>query len=56
MISNSKKVAILLNPLKMSEPIPADTDFSEGIYIGKTVLYRLPFFLNTNRLVNPHHL
>ncbi|MCL4389402.1 DUF87 domain-containing protein [Candidatus Marsarchaeota archaeon] len=54
MISNSKKVAALLNPLKMSEPVPTDADFDGGIYIGKTLLYRLPFFLNTNRLVNPH--
>ncbi len=54
MISNSINVARLLDVFMGSEPAPKNNDIVEGIYVGKTLAYNLPFFLNSSRLINPH--
>ncbi len=48
--SNSKRAALYHGIFSQSEPMPDEN----GIYIGKTLLYKLPFFLDLDSLVNPH--
>jgi DNA helicase HerA-like ATPase len=54
MISNSINAAKLLTVFMASEPAPEDDDITDGIYVGKTLVYNLPFFLNNSKLINPH--
>ncbi len=49
--SNSKSVSKILYMGSMSEPL---TDPETGIYFGKTRIYKLPFFIDVNALINPH--
>jgi type IV secretory pathway VirB4 component len=51
MRSNSKAVAGAIAVYKMSEPLSTD---ASGIYLGKTSVYKLPFYLDCSRLINPH--
>lgn len=51
MKSNSKAVARTIALYEMSEPVSTTTD---GIYLGKTMVYRLPFYLDNSNLINPH--
>jgi len=52
--SNSRKAAIYSNIFPMSEPPLEEEDQEGGLYVGKTSIYKLPFFLNQDRLINPH--
>jgi len=50
--TDSKAVALQLAVMDQSEP---EADLScDGVYVGKTLRYRLPFFLDNTKLVNPH--
>ena len=51
MKSNSRAVAGAIALYKMSEPVSAS---ASGIYLGKTMVYKLPFYLDTTDLINPH--
>ncbi len=50
-LSNSRTA---VKPLCIFNPSEQEGENGEGIYIGKTQLYRIPFFLDTDRLLNPH--
>ncbi len=52
--SNSIKAAMYVDIFSPSEHPFEEGDFTNGIYIGKTAIYRQPFFLNPDSLVNPH--
>lgn len=54
MISNSVNATKLLNVFMGSEPVPEEDEIVDGVYVGKTLLYNLPFFLNSSKLMNPH--
>jgi hypothetical protein len=51
-VSNSKLVSENLCAEAMSEPLAEPG--KNGIYMGKTRIYRMPFYLDTGRLINPH--
>ncbi|MCL5106337.1 MAG: ATP-binding protein, partial [Candidatus Marsarchaeota archaeon] len=54
-ISNSKKAAENAHMKQMSEPdIRTMQESSGGIYLGKTLVYGLPFFLDVSVLTSPH--
>ncbi len=54
-ISNSKKLINSIPLQVMSEPdLKNDEDYLNGIYLGKTKIYNIPFFLNLNLLTSPH--
>ncbi len=48
---NSQSVAGAISIYKMSEPVSATTS---GVYLGKTAIYKLPFYLDSSVLINPH--
>jgi hypothetical protein len=50
-LSNNQKASKLISIFKQSEPITLN---AKGIYIGKTRNYNLPFFLDSDELMNPH--
>ncbi|MEM3827478.1 MAG: DUF87 domain-containing protein, partial [Candidatus Micrarchaeaceae archaeon] len=50
-ISNSRIAAGRICIFRPSEPCGSEEG---GIYIGRSLIYRLPFFLDASRLVNPH--
>ncbi len=50
--TDSKAVALQCTVISQSEP-EADMQ-CDGVYLGKTLKYRLPFFLDNTKLVNPH--
>ncbi|MEM0148003.1 MAG: ATP-binding protein [Candidatus Micrarchaeaceae archaeon] len=49
-ISNTNRISKIFRIIKASEEVVS----TEGIYIGKTTLYSLPFFINPSLTVNPH--
>ncbi len=49
---NSKAAACAINMALMSEPLPNPEP--PAIYLGKTMIYKLPFYLNCSALINPH--
>ncbi len=49
--SNSRDLARLFYTEMMSEPV---SNHESGVYIGRSGIYRLPFYLDTGALVNPH--
>ena len=51
-VSNSRLVGSNICMEGMSEPQPEPGE--SGVYMGKTRIYRAPFYLDTDRLVNPH--
>lgn len=51
--SNSKRAAQYCRVLGMTEPALDDSTV-DGVYVGKTRLYGMPFFLEPDKLVNPH--
>jgi hypothetical protein len=51
MKSNSKSIAGAICLYKMSEPASSEP---HGIYLGKTMIYGLPFYLDHTSLINPH--
>jgi hypothetical protein len=51
--SNSKMAARYCRVLGMTEPV-VDDSIVDGVYVGKTKLYGMPFFLEPDKLVNPH--
>src|SRR5208283_3881850 len=51
MKSNSRAVAGTIAVYKMSEPV---STMPAGIYMGKTMVYKLPFYLNYSDMINPH--
>ena len=51
--SNSKRAAWYCRVLAMTEPALDDCAI-DGVYVGKTKLYGMPFFLEPDKLVNPH--
>ena len=51
--SNSKRAAQYCRVLGMTEPALDDCAV-DGIYVGRTKLYKMPFFLEPDKLVNPH--
>ncbi len=54
-ISNSKEVIGKIYMKQMSEPdIRTIEESSTGIYLGKTLIYSLPFFLDVSVLTSPH--
>ncbi|MGC8648748.1 MAG: ATP-binding protein [Candidatus Micrarchaeia archaeon] len=50
-LSNNQKASRMISIFNQSEPL---TSNAKGIYIGKTKLYNLPFFLDPDELMNPH--
>ncbi len=54
MKTNSKALAPYCGIFYPSEPEMDDDSSVCGVYIGKTSFYKVPFFLDTNKLVNPH--
>ena len=50
--ANSKTAAAYCNVIGQSEPQPSYSP--NGIYIGKTQVYKIPFFLDGDSLINPH--
>ncbi|EET90412.1 MAG: DUF87 domain-containing protein [Candidatus Micrarchaeales archaeon] len=53
-ISNSRALSASLPIVRMSEPVFDGKDLDEGVYLGNTKIYGMPFLLNTGKLVNPH--
>ncbi|MCL4383026.1 MAG: ATP-binding protein [Candidatus Marsarchaeota archaeon] len=54
-ITNSKTLINSIPIERMSEPIIKNIeDYFNGIYLGKTKIYNIPFFLNLNLLTSPH--
>lgn len=53
-ISNSKAASRVLSIIKMSEEPYDNEDITNGIYIGKTQVYKIPFLLNLEKLLNRH--
>jgi hypothetical protein len=52
--SNSKEASKYAKAFQMTEePFDAE-DVNNGIYLGKTLIYKIPFLLNFDKLVNPH--
>jgi hypothetical protein len=49
--SNAKYASTMMCMGSMSEPSLEDCS---GIYLGRTSIYRTPFFLDVRRLLNPH--
>ena len=50
--ANSKTAAAYCNVIGQSEPQPGTRP--NGVYMGKTKVYKLPFFLDGDVLINPH--
>lgn len=50
-LSNSRKISSHICVIKSSEPIASN---SNGVYIGRTSVYKTPFFFNSAKLMNPH--
>lgn len=48
---NSKSVSGAVCLYRMSEPEPKST---QGVYLGKTSIYKMPFYLDGQSLLNPH--
>ncbi len=53
-MSNSEYLSKHLRIFSMSEPHPDYQYLMHSIYIGKTAIYKTPFFLDLNSAVNPH--
>ncbi len=54
-MSNSKRVIEKIYMKQMSEPdIKTIEESSAGVYLGKTLVYGLPFFLDISALTSPH--
>ncbi len=53
-MSNSEYLSKHLRIFPMSEPNPDYQYLAHSIYIGKTAIYKTPFFLDLNSAVNPH--
>lgn len=51
MKSDSRSISKAIGVYRMSEPVPNSI---EGIYIGKTMVYKVPFYLDSFSLINPH--
>ena len=51
-LSNSYNASKAVHVMRESERF--DNDSIKGIYLGKTLVYKLPFFLNQESLLNPH--
>ncbi len=49
--SNAKYASTMMCMDGMSEPSLED---GSGVYLGRTKVYRTPFFLNVHKLLNPH--
>ncbi|MCL5430446.1 MAG: DUF87 domain-containing protein [Candidatus Marsarchaeota archaeon] len=50
-LSNSMHAISNISIINVDEPEPKE---DTGVYIGKTMVYRIPFFLDSSLLVNPH--
>jgi DNA helicase HerA-like ATPase len=51
MKSDSRSISKAIGVYRMSEPTPKH---AKGIYIGKTMVYKAPFYLDSSSLLNPH--
>src|SRR5271157_1605974 len=49
--SNAKYASLMMCMEGMSEP---SLEECSGIYLGRTMVYHSPFFLNASKLLNPH--
>ncbi len=54
MLTNSFAVSRSVCMMEQSEPVPQPVAEWPGAYVGKTLQYKLPFFLDTSKLMNPH--
>ena len=51
-LSNSRAASSKISVPQVSEPVQGDS--GNGIYLGRTSVYKAPFFLDQSSLVNPH--
>ncbi len=51
---SSRLASNYFSPMEMSEYVFDSDDTVDGVYIGRSLNYNLPFLLNMDKLVNPH--